>query len=54
MATHLNHLIVDGQLKNFTIIKVKKFFNKVATKVDDAKEKISFFSSFGCLATCAW
>ncbi|EFX65488.1 hypothetical protein DAPPUDRAFT_117249 [Daphnia pulex] len=39
LATQLNHLVVDGQLENFTIIKVKKFVNKVATKADDGKKE---------------
>ncbi|XP_046438075.1 replication protein A 70 kDa DNA-binding subunit-like [Daphnia pulex] len=40
LATQLNHLIVDGQLENFTIIRVKKFVvNKVATKATAGKDQ---------------
>lgn len=40
LATQLNHLIVDGKLENFTIIRVKKFVvNKVATKATAGKDQ---------------
>lgn len=40
LATQLNHLIADGKLENFTIIRVKKFVvNKVATKATTGKEQ---------------
>ena len=40
LATKLNHLITDGKLENFTIIKVNKFIvNQVATKATTGKEQ---------------
>ena len=40
LAIQLNHLITDGKLENFTIIRVNKFVvNEVATKATTGKEQ---------------
>lgn len=40
LATQLNHLITEGKLEIFTIIKVTKFVvNKVATKATAGKDQ---------------
>lgn len=40
LATQLNHLVLDGKLEIFTIIKVTKFVvNKVATKATVGKDQ---------------
>ena len=39
LATQLNHLITDGQLESFTIIKVKKVIcNKITSKTNTGKD----------------